>query len=228
MKTMNVKISPLLVALSGVMLGISLAAADYHVDWKVALFLTFTVTSLYFYSGCSKSTQEASKTWSGIALALTIASGLAMLHFSFGTILLMEPLLLIVFGYMIIRAVRHTSFISRGKGILYVFVLFGLLAVYGSYYVCSHSFGSWPLIFPALSMGFISVAAKADDDKSAFRLIMNILGWACMASYAFLRMFDPWHFLFVLSLPVFFLKKPEWAVFAFAMLTGAGFLAFLV
>lgn len=213
-------------SLSGALLGIALAAADYRVDWKTALFLVLAVVFLHFYSVCSKS--ESDNNWSSIALALTIASGLAMLYFSFGTLLLMEPLILIVFGYMIIRAVRHTSFVSRGKGILYVFLLFGLLSVYGSYYVCSHSFGSWPLLFPALSMGFMSVAAKADDDNFAFRLVMNIIGWACMTAYACLRMYDPWHFLFVISLPVFFLKKPEWSAFAFAVLTGVGFLAFLL
>lgn len=212
--------------LAGVILGVMLAAADYHVDWKVAVLLVLTVIFLHFYSFYSKT--EPDKTWSRVFLALTIAGGLAMLHFSFGTLLMMEPLILIVFGYMIIRAVRHTSFVSRGKGILYVFLLFGLLAVYGSYYVCSHSFGSWPLLFPALSMGFMSVAVKADDDRFTFRLVMNILGWACMTAYACLRMYDPWHFLFVLSLPVFFLKKPEWAAFAFAVLTGFGFLAFLL
>ena len=57
---------------------------------------------------------------------------------------------------------------------------------------------------------------------------MNILGWACMIAYACLRMYDPWHFLFVLSMPLFFLKKPVWAAFAFAVLTGAGFLVFLL
>lgn len=214
------------ISLSGALLGIALAAADYRVDWKTALFMVLTVVFLHFYSVYSKSQSE--KSLSRISLALTVASGLAMLYFSFGSILLMEPLILMVFGYMIIRAVRHTSFVSRGKGILYVFVLFGLLSVYGSYYVCSHSFGSWPLIFPALSMGLMCVAAKADDDRFGFRLVMNISGWACMTAYACLRMYDPWHFLFVLSLPVFFMKRPEWSAFVFAVLTGAGFLAFLL
>lgn len=212
--------------LAGVVLGIMLAAADYHVDLKVAVMLVMTVVFLHLYSFYSKS--EPERRWARVFLAMTIAGGLAMLYFSFGTLLLMEPLILIVFGYMIIRAVKHTAFVSRGKGILYVFLLFGLLAVYGSYYVCSHSFGAWPLLLPALSMGFMSVAAKADDDKFTFRLVMNIMGWACMTAYACLRMFDLWHFLFVLSLPIFFLKRPEWATFAFAVLTGLGFMAFLL
>ena len=213
-------------SLSGVILGITLAAADYRVDWKVAMFLLLAVTFLHMYSVSSKENQD--NRLSGISLALTIASGLAMLYFSFGTLLLMEPLILLVFGYMIIRAVRHTNFISRGKGIVYVFALFGLLGVMGTYYVCSHSFGGWPMIFPALSMGFLSVAAKADDDKTVLRLALNVAGWVAMIAYACLRMFDPWHFLFVASLPVFFLKKSQWPPFAFAVLAGLGFLAFLL
>lgn len=213
-------------SLSGALLGIALAAADYRVDWKVAVLLVLTVVFLHFYSYFSKT--EPDKRYSSVFLALTIASGLAVLYFSFGSIFLMEPLILMVFGYMIIRAVRHTTFISRGKGILYVFLLFGLIAFYGSYFLCSHSFGSWPLIFPALSIGSLCVASLADDDRVKFRLMMNIVGWALMITYACLRMFDPWHFLFVASLPVFFLKRPEWTSFTFAVLTGIGFMAFLV
>lgn len=211
-------------SLSGVLLGIMLAAADYRVDWKTALFMLLAVTFLHLYSVMSKNADKSA----GVFLALTIAGGLAMLHFSFGTLLLMEPLLMMVFGYMIIRAVKHTDFVSRGKGILYVFALFGLVGVMGPYYICSHSFGSWPMIFPALAMGFLCVAAKADDDKRVFRLAMNLAGWAAMIAYACLRMFDPWHFLFVVSLPVFFLKKPQWPAFAFSLLAGLGFMAFLL
>ena len=211
-------------SLSGAVMGIMLAAADYRVDWKTALFLLFSVAFLHLYSVSVKGKGKSF----GIFLALTIACGLAMLYFSFGTLLLMEPLILMVFGYMIIRAVRHTAFISRGKGIIYVFALFGLIGVMGSYYVCSHSVGGWPMIFPALSMGFLSVAAKADDDRFVFRLAMNVAGWAAMITYSCLRMFDPWHFLFIASLPVFFLKKPQWPPFAFALLSGAGFMAFLL
>ena len=214
------------VTLSGALLGIALSAADYRVDWKVAVLLVLTVVFLHFYSYFSKAEQE--KLYSRVFLALTIASGLAMLYFSFGTLLLMESLLLMVFGYMIIRAVRHTDFVSRGKGIVYVFILFGLVAVYGSYYLCSHSFGSWPLLFPALSIGSLCVASRTDEEQARFRLLMNIAGWVFMIIYACLRMFDPWHFLFVASLPLFLLKKRDWATFAFAVLTGAGFMAFLV
>ena len=220
------RIKTLPLSLSGALLGIMLAVADYRVDWKVALLLVIAVLFLHLYSITGK--EGTGNKLTGVFLALTIVCGLAMLYFSFGTLLLMEPLILLVFGYMIIRAVRHTHFISRGKGIIYVFALFGLVGVMGPYYVCSHSLGGWPMVFPALSMGLLSVAAKTDDDKFVFRLAMNVAGWAAMTAYACLRMYDPWHFLFIASLPVFFLKKPQWPPFAFAILTGLGFMAFLL
>ena len=109
-------------SISGVLLGIMLAAADYHVDWKAALLLVAATICLHFYAVTSKTVTGQGKIRPGVFLALTLLSGLAMLHFSFGTLLMMEPLILMVLGYMIIRAVRHTSFVSRGKGILYVFL----------------------------------------------------------------------------------------------------------
>lgn len=213
-------------SLSGPLLGIALAAAGYHVDWKTAVFLLLAVIFLHMYSVSSKESKD--NRIKNVSLILTIAGGLTMLYFSFGTLLLMEPLILIVFGYMVIRAVRHTSFVSRGKGILYVFLLFGLLGVMGPYYICSHSFGGWPMVFPALASGFICVGAKADCDRRTFILLMNVAGWLFMTTYASLRMFDIWHFLYVLSLPVFFIRKPEWAAFAFSILSGIGFVIFLV
>ena len=215
-------------SVSGVLLGVALAAADYHVDWKAALFIVLATVCLHFYSAFSKGDPEKGKVWTPVFLALTIVCGLAMLHFSFGTIFLMEPLVLMAFGYMIIRAVKHTTFISRGKGILYIFMLFGIVAVYGSYFITSHTFGSWPLIVPAVATGLLSIAAKADSEKRIFRIALTAAGFACMTAYACLRMFDPWHFLYILSIPVFFTKRLDWATFTFAIFAGGGFLAYLL
>ena len=214
-------------SLSGVALGIALAAADYHVDWKVALLLLMTVTFLHLYSVTGKSGKSLSA--ARVFLIATIASGLAMLNFSFGTIFLMEPLVLVASGYMIIRAVRHTEFVSRGKGVFYIIILFGFLAVFGTYYICSHSFGSWPLLLPALSISLLSVAARTEDAQKTLRLAMTSAGWMAMISYACLRMFDPWHFLFLLSLPLFFMKRfSDWSVLVFSVLTGLGFVVYLM
>ena len=228
MDTKIIKTLPL--SLSGVSAGIMLAAADYHVNWLTALLLIAMTVFVHCFSLTVKSEDENERKASNVFLALIIASGVGMIYSSFGTVLfMMETLLLLVFGYMIIRAVRHTDFVSRGKGVAYVFVLFGLVAVYGAYYICSHAFGSWPLLFPALSMGFMAVAAKADDDKALFRNLMVLAGWTAMIVFSCLRMYDPWHFLFVLSLPLFFMKRRiVAAVFVFAILSGGGFLMYLL
>lgn len=215
-------------SLSGALLGIALASADYRVDWKTALFLALAVVFLHFYSVSVKSEDDSCRKWSAAFLAMVIICGLTSLYFSFGTLFLMEPLILVVFGYMIIRAVKHTDFVSRGKGILYVFTLLGLVAFYGAYYVCSHSFGSWIMLLPAFSIGFMSVASKTEGGRNAFMAVMTVLGWVAMIVYAGLRMFDPWHFLFIFSLPFFFMKRPGLATFVFAVLSGAGFLVFLL
>ena len=76
------------VSLSGAVLGIALSAADYRVDWKVAVLLVLTVVFLHFCSYFSKA--ETEKLYSRVFLALTIASGLAMLYFSFGSLLLIK------------------------------------------------------------------------------------------------------------------------------------------
>lgn len=240
----DLRLVSLPLSLSGVVCGILLAAADYHVEPLVVLLLVLAAASLHLLSASSE-TETCSKALKRLFLALTIVSGVAMLYFSFGTILLMEPLILLVAGYMILRAVMNTEFVSRGKGIVYTFVLFGLLAVLGSYYICSHSFASWPLLFPAASVGFLAVAAKADCTRKPFVLGFIVAGWLTMIAYSCLRMFDPWHFLFVLTLPLFVwiyaglcrnsLQSPDRylniqaiSVFLFASLTGIGFLVYLI
>ena len=215
-----------LLSLSGAALGMLLASADYHVSWLTAVFMLVYVASLHFCAVFSKG-ESQNPLWARVFLGLTVLSGLAMLYFSFNTLLLMEPLILMVLGYTLIRIARHSTFESTGKGMIYTFLLFGIAAVCGSYYICSHSFGSWPLLFPAASAGFLTLAAKADSERKTFRIAMTVAGWAAMIAYSCLRMYDPWHYLFILSLPLFFIRRPQIATFLFVLLAGGGFLAYL-
>ena len=219
------KLKDYLLSLSGVLLGILLSAADYHVDTLTAIFLVLSVIFLHSYSVSFKVTPDK-KVKSRVFLAMTILSGLAMLHFSFGTVFLMEPLLLMVLGYVIIRAVSHMDFQAKGKGVIYILLLFGMVEVYGTFFICTHTLPTWPMLFPALAAGFMAVASKAEN--RCLHLSMAAAGWAGMIAYACLRMFDPWHFLFVLSLPLFFTKHKEVAAFVFAILAGGGFLVYLI
>jgi len=149
---------------------------------------------------------------------------------------------------------------------LFVFIFFGLVSVMGSYFVASHEIPSWLLLLPASSIGFFSIGVlnvnnirdmKTDAENRVtvaiklgtrkariYHTILIILGWACMIAYCLLRFFDPWHYLFVLTLPLYIIHvRGMWklegraldkmlpmlvmSTFIFAILAGIGFMAFL-
>lgn len=284
-------------SLSGVSLGAMLAAADYLVDWKVVLFVMLTASFLQILSNLSNElgdfrhgtvsghgreasaalvsgalTEGGLKVMIRITVLLTVASGLAMLHFTFGSIFLLESFIMMIVGYFAINAaIRYTlgrnPYGYRGLGDLYVFIFFGLVSVWGSYFICSHSFGSWLVLLPAVSIGAFSIGVlnvnnlrDMESDKEnrvtvalrmgekgakVYQTVLVLVGWIAMTAYACLRVYDPWHFLYVLSLPLFvwhlagvwkhsgkaldrYLPMLVIATFLFALLAGAGFLVYLM
>ncbi len=283
-------------SLAGVSLGAMLAAADYYVDWRVVLFLLLTATGLQILSNVcnelgdfqhgtvSAHGREASESLVAgelteanmkflikIIVVLTALSGMTMLYFSFGTLFCMESLLLMVLGYFALSAAsKYTMgknpYGYRGLGDLYVFLFFGLVAVFGAYCICSHVFATWLILLPAVSIGAFSIAVlnvnnirDMESDRltrttvalklgergaKIYQTALIIIGWAAMFVYALLRMFDPWHFLFVVTLPLYiwhlvgvwknsgraldrYLPLLVLSTFAFAVLGGLGFLVYL-
>ncbi|MCD8313771.1 MAG: prenyltransferase, partial [Bacteroidales bacterium] len=106
-------------SLAGVALGLMLAAADYHVRWETILFLILTTICLQilanvcnelgdFLSGVDKDVKKRKgpkytlstgllsprdfKIMIAVFIALTIACGLLMIWFSFGSLLSLESL----------------------------------------------------------------------------------------------------------------------------------------
>lgn len=284
-------------SLSGVLLGAMLAAADFHVDWKVVFLLALTAVMLQILSNLSNELgdfmrgtasghgREASKaledgeismgglqTMIKVQVAVVILSGLALLHVSFGSIFLLESFIMMILGYAAIRAAKKYTlgpepYGYKGLGDLYVFLFFGLVAVMGSYYLCSHSFGTKLLFLPALAVGAFSMAVlnvnnlrDMETDRNmrmtiAIRLgergakiyqtLLIVVGWTAMTVYSCLRFFDPWHFLYVLTLPLFvwhivgvwknsgksldrYLPLLVMSTFAFSLLAGVGYLVFLI
>lgn len=205
-----------------------------------------------------------------VYISLSILSGLALVWFSFGTFFCIESLLFIVLGGAAIMAsVRYTlgrnPYGYRGQGDFYVFVFFGMVPVLGSYFLASHEL-FWKMLLPAVSMGAFSTGVlnvnnirdMATDaatrvtvplkigEKAAkiYQTALVLVGWICMAAYSLLRMYDPWHYLFVLTLPLFVIHlKGVWkysgreldrmlpllvvATFLFAVLGGLGYVIFL-
>ncbi len=283
-------------SLAGVSLGAMLAAADYHVDHLVVIFLLLTAAFLQILSNVSNElgdfqhgtlsaqgreaslslmtgslTEPELKMMMKVLIVLTCLSGMTMLFFSFGTLFCMESLLMMVLGYFAITAaVKYTMgknpYGYRGLGDIYVFIFFGIVSVFGAYCLCTHVFATWIILLPAVSIGAFSIAVlnvnnirDMESDRltrttTAIRLgekgakiyhtALIFLGWASMSVYACLRMFDPWHFLFVLTLPLYvwhlagvwknsgqaldkYLPMLVLSTFAFAVLGGLGFLVYL-
>ncbi len=284
-------------SLAGVSLGAMLAAADYHIDWKVIIFLMLTAVCLQVLSNVSNELgdfqhgtvsaqgREASqslvtgdltegdmKLLIKIIIVLTLASGLAMLYTAFGTLFCTESLLLMVLGYFAIRAaMKYTMgknpYGYRGLGDLFVFIFFGLVAVLGAYSICTKVFPPLLIFLPAVSIGTFSIAVlnvnnlrDMESDRltrttvairlgergaKIYQTVLIATGWVTMLVYASLRFFDPWHFLFILTLPLYiwhltgvwkksgrdldrYLPMLVLSTFAFAILGGLGFLVYLM
>jgi len=181
------------------------------------------------------------------------------------------PTLVLLLGAGAIWAAMHYTlgknpYGPRALGDLYVFVFFGIVAVVGGYLVCSHTI-FWRLLLPGAAIGFFSVGvlnvnnirdAKTDaltrttvaiklGEKRAkiYQTVLIILGWACMVGYCLLRWHSWWHYLFVLTLPLFILHiKGVWqrhgkdldpmlpllvmSTFLFSLLAGFGFIVNLL
>jgi len=293
-KSMRLRTLPL--SLAGVLLGSLLAVADYKVPLKVVLLVCLTTICLQVLSNlCNELgdvlhgtdtpdrlgpeyglnsgvlTIQQMKRCIGLFVALCCLSGLAMIWVSFGTLVSLEAICLVLLGAAaILGAMKYTlgrnPYGYRGLGDLFVFIFFGIVAVTGSYFVCAHTLHSWLILLPACAIGFFSMGVlntnnirdmKSDaanrrtvairlglKNARIYQTLLICLGWVAMLLYAALRIFDWWHFLFVLSLPLFIMHlKGIWkyegrpldrylpllvmASFIFSILAGIGFCAYL-
>ena len=208
----------------------------------------------------------------GLFVVLCVIFGLAMIKVSFGRFFSMDGLCLVLLGFAAISgAMKYTlgrnPYGYRGLGDVFVFLFFGLVAVLGSYFVVSHAMPSWLLLLPASGIGLFSIGVlnvnnirdmKTDAPNRTtvalmlglrrariYQTVLIVLGWACMIGYCLLRFFDPWHYLFVITLPLYILHlKGVWtreeraldpmlpllvlSTFALALLMGFGFVKFLL
>ena len=283
-------------SLAGVVLGILLATADYKVNVWTAVLIMLTTVCLQILSNLSNElgdvlrgtdtadrqgpqyglnsgamTIREMKILIGIFVGLCIVSGLAMIWVSFGTLLSMESICLMLLGAAaILGAMKYTlgrnPYGYRGLGDVFVFIFFGIVSVLGGYFVAAHTVHSWYLLLPASSIGFfsvgvlnvnnirdmetdaanrITVAIKLGEKRAKiYQTVLIVLGWACMVAYVCLRFFDPWHWLFVITLPLYILhlagvwKRTGKALdpmlpllvvstFLLALLAGMGFIIYL-
>ena len=283
-------------SLSGIVMGVLLAAADYHVDPWTVVFLALTTVSLQILSNLSNelgdtlhgtdnddrqgihySLQDGDMTVPQMKRLIAVVAtfccifGLLMIYFSFGKIFDWHPMAFVLLGAAAIWAAMHYTlgkdpYGYRGLGDLFVFLFFGIATVCGGYFLCAHEFPSWIILLPATAIGCFSVAVlnvnnirdmKSDaatrvtvamklGEKRAriYQTALIALGWAAMLVYCSLRFFSIWHYLFVLTLPLFIIHlRGVWtrkdraldpmlpllvmSSFLFSLLAGLGFVTFL-
>lgn len=284
-------------SLAGVVLGILLATADYKVSVWTAVLIMLTTVCLQILSNLSnelgdvlRGTDTADrqgpqyglnsgaltirdmKVLIGIFVGACIVSGLGMIYVSFGTLLSLESICLMLLGASaILGAMKYTlgrnPYGYRGLGDLFVFIFFGIVSVLGAYFVSAHTIHSWYLLLPATAIGCFSIGVlnvnnirdmetdRANRVTVAIRLgernakiyqtALIVLGWASMTAYTLLRFQDPWHWLFLLTLPLYVLhltgvwKRTGRALdpmlpllvmstFLFSLLAGLGYVKYLL
>ena len=229
--------SGLMLSLSGIVLGVLLAVAEYRVDFPAALSLILTAGLIHIYM------QTLNKWW----MTASVAGAVLTVYLSYGTLFSLESLILLLFAYFIIRMARGMGGRGRISDGLLICLLNGPVALVGAYFVCTHSFPYWFFLFPSLSIGFLSLAADgtADNYSKTLTNLLIYIGIALMVVYSSLRIFVPVHFLFLFTLPAFilitlrmYMKKEQesgsyrpalaLSTFALALLTGIGFIGYLL
>ena len=226
----------LLLSLSGIILGILLAAADYHVQWEAALALFLTVIPMHIY-------MVNSSRWALVSSALC---AVVTVYLSYGRLFCLESLLLLLFAYFILRLARGTGGRNRAVDALMTCFLKGPVALFGAYFVCTHAFPFWFLLFPALSVGILGAVSDGTRDGYPRGLvsISVMAGLVLMTVFSLLRVFSLLHFLYLLTVPAFvilivrmYTKKEQepdlfrmalaLCTFALAVLTGLGLVGYL-
>lgn len=228
----------ILMSMSGIVMGMLLAAADYHVNFLAALALAVTVLCLQVFT----------KIIPGVVCAIVTV------WLSYGSVLSMESLIVLFMGYFAYRMVKGHSpenglFRNGIVVTLSTLVIYGFLPIYGSYFITTHSFGNVMLLIPVVSIGSLCLAAVncdylSDSRTRFFHTLWTCVGIAAMTLYACMRIFDPAHFLYLVMVPVFvWLLVKVWragdtperyeihfslSVLAFAILSGIGFLVYLI
>jgi len=160
---------------------------------------------------------------------LSLASGIILLLASFGfqwgAILFFLALGLLCIGAAITYTVGRRPYGYAGLGDLSVLIFFGLVGVLGSYYLFTKSI-SWYEVFPAMSMGLLSIAVlninnirDIESDKVAGKYSIPVrlgrhkaivyhwilLGLALVFAflYTLLKYDSPLQLIFLLAIPLF-------------------------
>ncbi|GAA4319350.1 1,4-dihydroxy-2-naphthoate octaprenyltransferase [Pontixanthobacter gangjinensis] len=143
-------------------------------------------------------TQKDMKMAMVVTAITTLLMAVLLIYASFGSEKLLSALFFFVLGIAaIIAAIKYTvgdsAYGYRGMGDIFVFIFFGLVAVYGSYYLYGHDHQLIG-VFPAIAIGFLSVAVlnlnnlrdRISDEKSGKMTLVVKLGERQAKNYHYL------------------------------------------
>jgi len=174
-------------SISGILVGSSIAAYDGYFDLAIFSLALGTTLGLQILSnfandygdgvkgtdnddriGPARAIQSGLITQKEMLQAMvltavaTLLLAILLIYASFGSEKLLSALIFFLLGVAaIIAAIKYTvgnsAYGYKGMGDIFVFIFFGLVAVYGSYYLYSHDH-ELVSVFPAISIGVLSVA----------------------------------------------------------------------
>lgn len=233
-------------ATASVVMGSFLAASDHAFKWDVATLCFITAILLQILSnlandygdtlhgadspnreGPERATQTGKISKTAIRNALILFTLLSLIV---GYILIRgESIFFYVAGLLaVIAAVTYTvgprPYGYVGLGDIFVFIFFGLLGVFGTYYLQTHKL-NFLILLPAMSCGLFCVAVlninnirDIHSDKIArkitipvrlgetkarlyhWMLLITAIGFALL--YTWLNYSSPWQFLFLVTVPL--------------------------
>ena len=185
-RSMRLRTLPL--SLSGIVLGVLLAAGKCSLRPLAAVLLILTAVCLQILSNLSNELGDAlhgedPAARQGIAYptqtgemttgelrslvavfaALSAVIGLGMIWDSFGSLIGLKQAVFVLLGACaIVAALRYTlgprPYGYRGQGDFFVFIFFGLVTVCGAYYLMTVTLPPATILLPASSIGCLSVA----------------------------------------------------------------------
>lgn len=146
-----------------------------------------------------------------ITAAITLLLSILLIYASFGTDKLFSSLIFFLLGIgAIIAAIKYTvgntAYGYRGMGDVFVFIFFGLVSVYGSYYLYSHDH-NFNNFMAAISIGLLSTAVlninnlrdREPDEKAGKITLVVKLGKEKAKNYHFMLIIGALFFLVMYS-----------------------------
>lgn len=251
----SMRLRTLPLSLSGVVLGLMLAMKTHEASLWLIVWLLLTTVCLQILSNLSNELGDFLRGTDGeqregpmyslaqgaisvsdfkmlIALFVVLCCGFgaAMVWTSFGTFWAWQPVMMLVLGVAAIWAAMHYTlgknpYGYRGLGDVFVFIFFGLVSVLGAYYVVAHTFDSWSLLLPAVTIGCFSVGVLnvnnirdmesdaatritlplkiGEVNAKIFQSVLIALGWLCMTIFTLVTYTSLWNLLYFITLPLF-------------------------